>query len=160
MTVSIQQYRAAIGSFDHTKMPYKPKIKFSALKYRNVFRSCCFIQFILTISVTLSLTNLQFYQRQLYYSVDTAEVTSCSMLPEHVQVKYQYSSSNLGNKYAKYTYGNRKQAGIRIFHLNKGNSHLEIKFQRLRVLFQIIIRMYWGYLREIFIKIRNWKQYK
>ena len=37
---------------------------------------------------------------------------------------HYYKFSNLNNKYSKYTYGNRKQAGIRIFHFNKGNAHL------------------------------------
>ena len=33
--------------------------------------------------------------------------------------KYYYKFTNLENKYAKYTYGNKKQAGIRIYHFNK-----------------------------------------
>ena len=82
----------------------------------------------------MSLTGIcTIFSQYLCYGVDTAEnqETSCSILPERAQVKYQYSSSNLGNKYAKYTYGNRKQAGIRIFHLNKGNSHLKNKIPEI-----------------------------
>jgi hypothetical protein len=37
---------------------------------------------------------------------------------------YFYKFSNLDNKFSKYTNGNRKQGGIRIFHFNKGNAHL------------------------------------
>ena len=37
---------------------------------------------------------------------------------------YFYSFSNLDNKFSKYTNGNRKQRGIRIYHFNKGNAHL------------------------------------
>ena len=146
MDIDIQHYRAAIGSFISSNLPYKcfkSRSKRKMKRQNSVFHR---IKFLLIPILMFSLAelnslkvnsasivaasekhNLSCWVHEEGGKIDklkTINIKQTFVKTETSEGGFFYKFSNLGNKYAKYTYGNRKQAGIRIFHFNKGNAHL------------------------------------
>ena len=145
MDVDINQYRAAIGSFIPQNNSYKCLKSYSKSKMRKQQSMFINIKFILIPIIMFTLAELNSLTVTSASNVAASEKhnLSCwahedgkSMKLKAINIKQNFIKSetmdggvyfkfsNLDNKYAKYTYGNRKQAGIRIYHFNKGNAHL------------------------------------
>ena len=122
MTISIVQYRAAVGSFTPTN--YLDKLVKTKKRNKLCFNSYSNILSVLSLvilAMTIFASCMEISERQ---NISSKWTESCKS-------KFRYSATNLDNKYAKYTYGNKKPSGIRIFHLNKGNSHLKNKISEI-----------------------------
>ena len=146
MDIDIQHYRAAIGSFISSNLPYKCFKSRSKRKMKRQSSVFHWIKFLLIPILMFSLAelnslkvnsasivaasekhNLSCWVHEEGGKIDklkTINIKQTFVKTETSEGGFFYKFSNLGNKYAKYTYGNRKQAGIRIFHFNKGNAHL------------------------------------
>ena len=142
MGISIQCYRARIGSFanNHKSKEYIP-VRSRILKSRlrrtsstKIILTCLQLILILSLSLTLS--------RQLYSSEMSSRKSnpSLSKLPVTNPSSYQptlplamppWLSAKDRNFYAKCTFGNRRQHGITILHWNKGPSFLKNKHSEL-----------------------------
>ena len=134
MAISIVQYRAAVGSFTPTN--YLDKLVKTKKRNKLCFNSYLNILSVLSLvilAMTIFASCMEISERQ---NISSKWTESCKS-------KFRYSATNLDNKYAKSTYGNKKSSGIRIFHLNKGNSHLKNKLPEIENIItkhQIIIK--------------------
>ena len=146
MDIDITQYRAAIGSFISRNLHYKCfKTKPSSFQ-GNEKSLFTYLKFLLIAGTIFSLSELNSFNTTSAQTAAAAEkhnlsclsydhdgkmskYVSVNIIQHFVRVEmrngaYFYKFSNLDNKFSKYTNGNRKQGGIRIFHFNKGNAHL------------------------------------
>ena len=147
MAVDITQYRAAIGSFISRNISHKclkPKREKKSRETNSLFS---WVKLILIASLVVSwaeLNNLNQTSTNINRVAATEKhnlsclsydsggnvlrlkqlnVSQTFVKTESADGVLYYKFSNLNNKYNKYTNGNRKQGGIRIFHFNKANSH-------------------------------------
>ena len=152
MGVDIQQHRAAIGSFiQKGYFSCKQMRKHQNFKPRSNKMFFNIIKLLLITCITfLALAEPNnLYEASVTISI--AETHSLSTITcageinggvslnrnrvfifteSSNRVQY-YRFANLDNKYSKYTNGNRKHSGIRIYHFNKGNSHLNNRMHEI-----------------------------
>ena len=144
MGVDIQQHRAAIGSFiQKGYFSSKQMRKHKNFKPRSNKMFFNIIKLLLITFITfLALAS------ETIYIVETHSLSTITCAGEinggvslnrnrvfiftesSNRVQY-YRFANLDNKYSKYTNGNRKHSGIRIYHFNKGNSHLNNRMHEI-----------------------------
>ena len=139
MNVDINQYRAAIGSFiQKGNLPRKIYSKPSKTNERNNYFK--FIKVLLLIINILVLFQFNDYFTSFNTSktipISEKHILTTTLIGTILNRKMffifseldngtkYYKFTNLENKYAKYTYGNRKHGGIKIYHFNKGPAHL------------------------------------
>ena len=157
--VNIQQYRVAIGRFASRNLHYK-SLKMSednrliknSEDNRIIKTRVGWLRVLLIASTIISIAELNNLITKSTNTITAADKISLSCVSikeggklEFISLnisrifvkidvgggKYYYKFTNLENKYAKYTYGNKKQAGIRIYHFNKGPAHLSNKIHEI-----------------------------
>ena len=147
MGVDINQYRATIGTFvgnGSNKKSGKYE-KFNETRRKSVWKLVKFLLlFFVACTLALAEVNKTVKQESVYSAciaekhnlvsatvttggikIEGRSINNCRtfLKKEHNGVQY-YQFSNLDNHFSKYTNGNRKHGGIRIYHFNKGNAHL------------------------------------
>ena len=135
MGIDVQQFRASIGNFTAKNIPYKSckeklekKIK---RRKQNLFQ--ILLKLILFIALAFELTEqtsaIHIAANDQHSLSSNPGGKSLNVIRIFVKVEtddgsHYYKFSNINNKYVKYVNGNRKQGGIKIYHWNKGNTHL------------------------------------
>ena len=137
--ISIEQYRASLGSF-HQKISRKGRLsdqcrRFLSLEINQALSALkitfrgFFIMGILLSNVLSGPAPAAHHQHDLYGQT-VGKVLQ--LQPDLGQVKILPSEDN--NFLARYTYGNRRQNGMKIVHWNKGSSYLENKRDEIETL--------------------------
>jgi hypothetical protein len=148
MGISIEQYRARIGSFlpvrNVSNKSYE-KQEYSRSRKSKSFFNCVKVLLMMCIAVFLFEAELNnFQQDETFISVAEKHnllsltfelggriirgrsLNICQLFIKHEDNfgRQFYQFTNLDNHFSKYTNGNRKSNGIRIYHFNKGSSFL------------------------------------
>ena len=148
MGISIEQYRARIGSFlpvrNVSNKSYE-KQEYSRSRKSKSFFNCVKVLLMMCIAVFLFEAELNnFQQDETFISVAEKHnllsltfelggriirgrsLNMCQLFIKHEDNfgRQFYQFTNLDNHFSKYTNGNRKSNGIRIYHFNKGSSFL------------------------------------
>ena len=144
MGIDIEHYRAAIGSFVSARnISYKYSRKWIKVKSRKYWSGI--IKYLLMLIVgflaAAELSNLKITCSNVITVSEKHSLLSLQGEPLNIKrvfLKHQtinraeyYQFSNLDNHYSKYTNGNRRNNGIKIYHFNKGNSFLATKIHEI-----------------------------
>ena len=148
MGINIEQYRARIGSFlpvrnisrkSHEKNEYsRSRRSKQFFNFIKMFLMLCIAAFLfeaelsnlqqdktlISVAEKHSLSSLTFKLGGRV--IRGRSLNTCQLFIKHEDKfgRQFYQFKNLDNHFSKYTNGNRKKNGIRIYHLNKGSSFL------------------------------------
>ena len=143
MGISIQTYRCRIGTYVPKNQPklQKNSYKYTSCRYtypRNLKSARLFMMCVVILSSFSSFANHS-NQQKLSFNLSTF---ICKTTSDPVKLNYTKSSSAVflglmppninipnskctNNFYARYTYGNRSNRGIKLSHWNAGSAFLE-----------------------------------
>ena len=141
MGISIQHYRASIGSFYSCKNVFRNCTKPANLEPTTILfslRIYPFLVFSLVLLISPSTGNAfptqkywntnpypvlrSFYCSQIFKNIHLCTVSRTFSAFDKIQSSYIYS--RVSNFHSRYVNGNKTSKGIKIAHWNKGNSHL------------------------------------
>ena len=151
MGIDIVTFRIRIGTFSSSRQHSSKAARIESYKTSKkasqwfIFLQAKFVIKILLLILLVSVSKCEAKTNKLgcqnVYPSDR-----CSVLSETPRGVYSYNSSAaffgykppnitrpnckcINNFYARYTYGNRSNRGIKLSHWNAGNAHLENKMQ-------------------------------
>ena len=127
MSISVQVYRARVGSFHSQYLQYsrskvssnKLRTKISMNKHSKMLVSLKVVFLMICIPMGYTLTAEAKESNQILTAIG----------PTNFSTSIQYEVDY--NFLAKYTFGNRKQSGLKICHWNAGSSHLVNKLNEI-----------------------------